>query len=457
MKQMLLAIVAVAALSSTCVSANTIPENDKAALKLFFSASTPESDQNKPVIPPMPNLDLFSARVTAPTSCKGNVGLSISNAFTDGTLKKIYENFDAIVNQLASRDGAIYLGSLYLSKSNPPLYQLITEGVSVGVDDFLSAMGSCEAMAESLIDNVASPLIEMQKNTKLNKLVEENAQTALDEDWNDIRVEELVQGGMDKLAEEGVTIFGKKVAGKNQPPLDINDTLKTGWCVYRGFTLDQCEAFMSDGDEDEELEGTTETDKLIIATKEELKQAGVYLVGNKYLSICQGCESVTIENQGVSKFVEKEQRDIANNIKLLANKRINQIEEDEYKSVSFPPSIEADGNYFRNLAALNRDADVREMYIQGWAYDIAYQRSIHAMDMVENSLRAAGNTDDVKEAGLTKEYDRMLDQLESQRRRLERNADRNNYTPKMYIRSLLSVSQRLSDGKSPIGLRGVGL
>ncbi|MFL7013575.1 hypothetical protein [Enterovibrio norvegicus] len=454
MKHMYLFLGFTASVFATSLSAQTIPQNDKTNMKLFFSAATPKEEIV--YVPPLPELTLLSGRVTAPTSCKGNVGLSISNAFTDGTLKKIYDNFSAIVDQLASKEGMIFLSSLYVSKSNPNLYQLITEGINLGISDYLSAMGSCEAMAESLVDVAAGPVIEMQQQTQLNDLVEKNAGRALEEDWNNIRVEDIVRGGMDKLAENGVDIFGEKKAGKNQPALDlVKDTFKYGWCIYRGMSKSDCQKYYKAGNKD--LPRTSESQQLIIKNIEDLDRAGFIILGNKYLSICQGCETIEVKGTGVTSWIELAQKDIFQLVNTLSQKKIQELEDTDFMKVGFQPSITVDANYFRNLAVLEKDLEVRNMYANGWAYDVAYQRAIAMMDALENTLNALETSDDVGDAGLTNEIIRLQKQLLSERSRLERTAKRNNYQPKMYIRALLGASERLSAGKSPTGRIGDSL
>ncbi|EGR4213367.1 hypothetical protein DDN60_12560 [Vibrio cholerae] len=457
MKKCLLASVIIGALSGFSAQAQTIPENDKTALKLFFSASKPVEDIN--YIPPLPELSLMRGKVVASKSCKGNIGLSISNAFTDGTIKKIFENFDSIMEDLAGPDGAIFLASLYVSKTNPNVYQLVTEGIDMTLTDFLSAMGSCEAMAQSLVDIAADPIVEMQQQTKLNNLIEANAKTAIDKDWNNLKVEDMVRGGTDYLAEYGVKIFnGVRKGGKNQQSLDmISDTIHYGWCIYRGYTEKQCENEFKDNNKNKDLIGLTDYEKLIFRSEKDFHRLGMLIIGNKYLSMCNGCESINVSGQGVLVYLEQEQKKLFELINNLSKIKIRDITETQFNTVSIPPSIVADANYFRNLALLDNDMEVRNMYALGWAYDVSYQRAIILLDMLENSLKGLANSPTIENAGLQKEIERALSQVETERGFLTRHIERNNYRPKMYIRALLSVADRLSKGKSPLGEFGDGL
>lgn len=454
MKITLSAIAVSTLLFVSSVNAQTIPENDKTTLKLFFSAATPTEPEV--YVPPIPELTLLSSRVTAPNSCKGNIGLSITNAFTDGTIKKIFENFDGIVKGLATPSGMIFLGSLYVSKTNPNLYALVTKGFDLGINDYLSAMGSCEAMAEALVDIAADPVIDMQRKTKLNAFIEKNAETALDEEWNDWKVEDIVRGGMDELAEAGVDIFGQRRAGKNQPALDvIQDTLKYGWCIYRGFSKDECIKYY--GENKSDLPRLSEAQEVIFESPEALNRTGLIILGNRYISICQGCETIETQGTGVNSWVTMEQNKIFAYINQLSQLPLEDITDKQYKLVGFPPSIIVDANYFRNLALLENDYEVRNLFAMGWAYDVAYQRAIVAMDALENSLNALQTSTDVENAGIRKEVEMQLQTLKDEREKLERTMSRNNYVPKMYVRSLLHVGPRLADGKSPLGEWGDSL
>lgn len=448
---------AIAALCSMTLAfsayGNTVSEADKTKLKLRFGAAIPE--QAGTYVPALPQLTLMSAKVSAPTSCRGNVGLSITNAFTDGTLKKIYDNFDGIVRELATPSGAIFLASLHVSKSNPNFYQLITEGVDLGVQDFLSAMGSCTAIANTLVEHVGGPIADIQRQSKLNTIIEENARTALNEDWNHVKVEELVQTGLDKAAEAGFNIFGAQKGGKNQPAFEVlGDTLKFGWCIYRGMTKAECEAYFASGDSSRPLPNLQEKHTQIIKTVSDLDRASKIILGEKYLSVCKGCESIELPSYGIVAWIKEAQHDIYTIISDQTILRIADLTAEDYKRVSSEPSIRADANYYRNLALLQGDIDVYQMYKLGWAYDVAYQRGVIMLDVLEDSIRASMTTSDIEKAGVSKELERKLLQIESEREKLKRNSQINNYVPRMYVRMLLNINNKKALNEGLLGLEG---
>ncbi|WP_122053626.1 hypothetical protein [Vibrio sp. Evd11] len=448
-------LVSAAVFAASNANAVVTSANDKAQLNLFFGAS--KISQNASYIPPLPNLSLMSAKVVAPTTCNGSVSFAMSNAFTDGTIQKIYDNFDAILKQLASKEGLIYLSSLYVSKSNPALYQLITEGIDLSITDLLSSIGSCEAMANSIIENVADDtVIEMQRSTALNQIIEQNAQKAIDKDWNNISVDDVFKKGADLASQKGFTIFGQTKGGDGQPALDIvKDTFSIGWCIYRGYTKDQCRD--SRARNPNLLQDKDKSTSQIIVDVTSLNYAGARLVGNSYVSICKGCSTIKVASKNVTDYMMDVQSEYENRIRDLTRKHINTITVAEFKRVSVTNSIEADANYFRNLAVLDNDPQIHAQYISGWAFDIAYFETINVLKMLEFSIKGAKSTDDIDKAGLTKEFDRMLDQVESRRRELREFSIANNYTPRMYVRALLRVSERVSKGDSPLGKSGLGL
>lgn len=441
---------AIALSTSQSIFAAVNDSSEIARRELFFGAAMPDTDT--PTLPnSLPELTLLSAKVVAPTSCKGNVGLSLVNAFTDGTLKKIYENFSAIVSKMASRSGAIYLGSLYISKSNPNLYQLITEGVSLGMNDYLSAMGSCESMAESLVSMADDTVIEMQRSTKLNQLIEENAKAASNK-WSDVKVEDMVGDGLDYLAENGIELFGHRQGGADQDPINITSTtLKYGWCVYRGISKDNCEAYYNR--ESKEVPEITEKLDLILQNVNTIPQkaldiAGIHILGNQYLSLCSGCESVSIHAEGILDWMQGDKENLVIRINNLANKDITNITAKEYQTVGFPPLITAGPSYFRNLNVARNDSELRNMLIYGWAFDLAYQRALGLLDALEFSLKASRTIDDIDSNGLGNKVDSMLSDLQDQRDLLDIYTRRSNYTPLQYIHELLKVTKDTAEGNS---------
>lgn len=429
-------------------------ENDQAKLNLFFSASNAKGDAGI-YIPPLPDITLLSAKMTAPSSCNGDVGFAMVDAFTDGTLKRIYENFEGVLKELASPGGMIYLASLYVSKSNPSLYQLLTEGINIGITDFLSAMGSCEAMANAINENLLEPSAEMEQKSKLGAIIEKNA-ASINETWGDMKVDDVIKDGAEKLAKEGYDIFGFMKGGENQPPIDmIESTLSMGWCIYRGYGEKECKDWKKKNPN--KLIDESANQSNIIDTPTALNYAGVTLLGNSYISVCKGCETVKQGEKEVMDYLNYVQKYYTTKINNLSYKDISKIEAKDYKSVSYAGAIVADANYFRNLAVLENDVKIHDQYVQGWAFDLAYLEVVNILNTLEVTLKAVEVTEDMKSSGLDAEVGRMIDSVDMKRTELASFVETNNYRPRMYVVALLRVADRVSRGESILGADGDAL
>lgn len=448
----LMALAGALCVSNTALANTSNSANDKAKMNLFFGTSA--IGKSSDYTPPLPRLTLMSGKVVAPNSCNGDVSFAVTNAFTDGTLKRIYENFDEILSSLMSKGGLIYMASLYISQSNPHFYQLITEGIGVSITDFLSQMGSCEAIANSLVDNVMTnedinPVYEIQKNSRLNKIIETNAESQLGL-WKDVKVEDVYKKGADEAAQRGFTIFGRQKAGDGQDALDVvNDVLQVGWCVYRGFTKEECEKYRES--KPDELIDSDHLASKVIKDANGINEAGMRLVGNSYISVCSGCDTITTPPQDAVEYLTDLQSIFAARISNVAVKNINTVTSEEYQSVSSGYSIVADANYLRNLAVLENDPEVRRQFIDGWAYDLAYYEILQVISLVRQSIKGAESTSDIQTAGLSAQMQTMLKQLDRRVVEIENYNASTNYKPRMYVVALLSVGDRVSKGLAPLG------
>ena len=177
--------------------------------------------------------------------------------------------------------------------------------------------------------------------------------------------------------------------------------------------------------------------------------AAIHILGNKYISICNGCETVTVEAKGAVDWLKADQQAIAVKIEALAAKSISQLDTDDFNSVGWPPAITVNESYFRNLNALSSDSDTRAMFIYGWAFDVAYQRTEELLDVLKQSLLNAKANTDIEEAKLTGELESLMEKLKDQRELLHLYAKRHNYTPLMYIHELLTATDKLAGNKVP--------
>ncbi|WP_342609073.1 hypothetical protein [Vibrio tritonius] len=420
---------------------NQATDLDRTRLFADFGAGLPKGDTAFSAA--IPDLTLLSAKVTGLNSCNGNVGLSVVNAFTDGTLQKIWSKFTTVLKKLASPGGAIYLTSVYISKSNPEVYGLITNGFSIGVKDFLSALGSCESMAKAIV-NRADPLIQAQQQTKLNALIEQNAKSA--SEWSKVDLTTYMKTGLDEAVDAGVTWFGGKRGGADQDPVElVHDSLKYGYCVLRGWTVDQCtSAFSNDG----KISDIEERDKQLYSSISDITSAGQTILGDEYLSVCNQCESVKVDGHGLVDYLNNIQLSIYEIIQNLAEKKITSITADEYLTVGFNPDIQVNASYFNALALVSNDTNLWKHYAYGWAYDVAYQRSITMVDRLIQMIKQAKKTEEASDSGLTPEMQELIQELRTQRSTLIDNAQSRGYHPKKYINMLLSLPERKSSSAS---------
>lgn len=425
----------------------------QAQLDLHFAAST-DSD-GVYYTPQYRDIDLFGAKVSGLDSCDGNIGLTITNAFNDGTIKRIYENFSSILKSFDGSSAAIYLSSLYIQKSNAGLYQLITEGIDIGLDDFLSGMASCEAIAASAVSMVPDSVVEAQKATQLNDIIERNS-SKFNKNWSDVDITKYVKSGINKTYSSGLNWFGGMRGGENQPAADIvRGAVKYGYCIYRGVSKTQCESTNTLAQVDKnaianeagaKLQSEQEMEQILLGDGlDTLQDAAVQIIGNEYLTICEGCETVSIKAGGIKAYMTSTQEVVYKDLVDLASKPVNQITDKELLKVSgAPPLITTE--YFRAFALLESNWDRRNQYINGVAYDVAYQRSLAIMDRIEASLVASQDTPEVKNGGVTQNISKFIDKLDKERQRLILDAEAKNYTPLQYSNSTL----RLLTNKSSI-------
>lgn len=428
---------------------------NQAQLDLHFAASS--SGDGVYYTPRYKDIDLFGARISGLDSCDGNIGLTITNAFTDGTIKRIYENFSSILKSFDGSSGAIYLSSLYIQKSNPGLYQLLDSGIGASLQDFLSGKASCEAMASAAVSMVPDSVLETHKASKINDIIERNS-SKFNKDWSNVDITKYVKEGANAAINKGIEWFDGQKGGENQQAIDmVRDTVKYGYCIYRGVSKTKCNQVKTL----EDVEKNVAADKADAAKQSDqimeqillgngvnsLQEASVMILGNEYLSICEGCETITVKGAGIRAYITKTQEDVYNGIIDLAKKPINSLTEKELLKVSAkPPTLTPD--YFRAFALLENNWDVRNRYINGVAYDVAFQRSFALMGRIHDSLVAVRSTDEIKKGGLTGNVDRLIERLDKEKERLQIDAKVKNYRPMMYSEDTLKLLNNKSLVKS---------
>ena len=441
--------------SSSYSLASTLSEADKTQIRLEFAPAL--EGENIFYQPPMQNITLFGAKVSGLDSCNGDVAFTITNAFTDGTLAKIYENFEEVAKSLVSTGGMIYLGSLLLQKANPGLYQLVTDGFSLGVDDFLSGMASCEAMGQALVSqidyDVKKPVNEADTVSKYNQMIS-NTLSDASKKYSKTDLTQYVSEGIDKAADEGFEWYADKsdtpvIRGGQGDPVNFTaDVVRRGYCVYRGIEAKNCEASLSTSspkakDANNAMQG------LIFDTVGDVERAAVQIFGTDYITVCTGCETVSIKGMGVLAYLHEIQVKVYTVTKQLADYPIAQHEENDYKKLSAPPSINLNAEYFRAFAIMESEMEMRDLFIQGYAFEVAYYRTIKALETLE--LAMDGSLDTSAGKSMIKSTEEMMARVGRERERLDRYVESKGWTPLKYNKAIMKVLQNKSISAVSIG------
>jgi hypothetical protein len=422
--------------------ASTISDVEKAKLRLEFAPAMTGEEVN--YVPPMQSVTLYGAKVTGLDSCDGDISFAITNAFTDGTLAKIYENFEEILEEMVSTDALIYIASLYVQKANAGLYQLITNGISLSLDDFLAGMGSCESISAALVSQMPLPDLSTEATgmAKYNAMLSESASEMSDK-FTDLDLTDYMKTGLDELAAEtgfpwisdSSDDYDTTERGGDDDPVDfIGDVFKYGYCVYRGIEKDSCD---TDTDVTETGNDQGQMQELLFETVEDVMYAAEQILGNKYISTCQGCETVEVKGAGIWPFMNETQAEIYAGLVTLASKTISNQTESEYDNLSAPPSVQLSAEYFRAFEIMESDEDVQEMFMAGYAFEVAYYRSLALLNTLELTVRDFKRIPAGKSLPIA--LDDLLSQVIHEKKRLADDVDAKGYTPLKYSKAILDV------------------
>ncbi|MCY9874556.1 hypothetical protein [Vibrio barjaei] len=414
------------AMNSMAVHASSISTKSEIQ-KLEMTVSAPDilsSDGTS-----YPRVTLFSAKVNPPTNCNGEVSVTIANAFTDGTLQKIWADFQDIIGSLISSGGAIYLASLYISKANPQLYQLITNGIDLGFEDFLSAVGKCEDIMKSLMDtDAADALVAAGQNSMFTKMTEAAATN-----WSeDIK---KVTETIGEAPNEGFKWFeqlGKdKAGGDTQEPANLfGDTIRIGWCVMRGLSKETCDPSKDQKDAasaDDQYENKG-MHKVIFGegSMEDYSDVAIFLIGDTKFSTCIGCDNVSIESKGAKAFFDKQVGIVSDAIRLILSKRPSDITEQMFTNASAPGHIDFDIKYFNAFKRIP-DEITKARYVKMVAYDVAFIRTEYAVSEVANNLSGMATDERIRGIGADVDIDKAVNKLRQEMTQIRGESMMKNY------------------------------
>lgn len=446
-----------AALSNDNDQSLTSAERSK--LELFF---TPSRTAPSHYVPPPGYVNLFGAKVTGLNTCEGNLSLSLVNSFKDGTLKRIYDNFADIVNEMVSnpQGAATYLGSLYIQKSNAGLYSLLTEGINLGMSDYLSGIGSCEAILSSAMSFAMDSPTDQAKANSLREF-EERTGTKLSridlldylrpksESTGSHNIHDHAEQGVTFYAEEGgVGVVGGMGSGGNPTYLEVvGVTARTGYCIYRGIEPDRCypELRGSDIDPDDPIINDPMHTLLFgddpKKHPERIQELSRQVLGTDLIATCEGCKQSTEPGTTLRGWYSNERNKIASGIHQILFKNLPLVTEEELFEVSAPPSLKISLDHIRALHLIG-NSEIRYNFVGGLAVDVAYIRSIALANYLRSYLHTASNTKEVRDAGLRSQILERIEMLHQQEQALQRELQANGYEPQMYVKALVRILER---------------
>lgn len=458
-------------LSSTTNAEDELDTNldpsTKAWADIMFS---PTNAAPSNFIPPVGKFELIGASVSGLDSCDGDLGLSISKSFSDGTLVKIWENFDKIVDGMISTGGAIYLGSLYIQKSNPGLYKLITDGISLGFDDYLSALSSCEGILRAGASFVPDEAYEFGEYTALEEYLKENDMSQIDivsflssEDADGIGGEENLFDEVEKgfkwysHNEEGVVrVGGLKSDGSISYAEVTGVAARIGYCILRGVPEERCypkKSVVGQG-------SATTTDPVasdpmmkVLFEREENKEPQTQvsetarkILGSVYTATCKECDTNSVAGIGIRGWYAEERDRLTHLIQQQLGKDLKQIKEDDLRNLSAPGSINVSLEHIRSLNLMRQDPYLQNGFIKGLAMDVAYARTIALSQIIQQQMLATAGSKATKDAKLDDYIMAQSDEMAKQTTRLIEELRSTGYKPRQYAFGILRYLESGNSG-----------
>lgn len=443
--------------ASAAQESTTLSPLDRARLDLFLG---PTNTVATSYVPPVGEIELISASVRGLDSCDGDIGLTMSNAFTDGTIAKIYENFDKAVQGILSVGGAIFIGSLYVQKSNPGLYKLITDGISISMDDYFGAIASCEAMVSAASTFVPDKAYEYGKNQAMENYVKEHG-----EKMSDINITEFLKPSSDEPnildeVEKGFRWYSKDDAGLVQVGgLDEKGNVKyaemtgvaarIGFCILRGIPEDLC---YPDPDKDAGKHAVNPNDEIATdpllkvifdrdkkkANQVEVQEVANLILGATYTASCPDCSTMRETGIGIRGWYAKEREIVASKISAQVGINLSTIKQEELNEMGAPGVLDVSLEHIRALNNMEHEKYTQSGYINGLAMDVAYQRAIAVSSYLQRMMKETAKLAPTKEAKLDGAINTEIEELRVSTKELVEELRASGYTPRMYSYSLLN-------------------
>ncbi|MBD0788212.1 hypothetical protein HUO09_17795 [Vibrio sp. Y2-5] len=432
---------------------------DDAILNNYFSAPL-QSAGNVEVEPGF--ITLLGARVTGLDSCDGDIGLTITNAFTDGTVKKIYENFTQVLkSMLTSKGTAIYLAGLYLQKSNPGLYSLITNGINLGLKDFMRGLGSCEAMLNAASTYVPESVYDKGRNEYLDGILKNDDGSYSDLSQVDI-VDFLSAEPNDEdnslIAEmkKGVPWYNdnaeESTAGGENSAQRVLSFVKTGagvaYCIIRGVSKDNCNAAGPYQEANTDGKDIVEDPmwELIFGTQKKQYMSQVMSVGRKiygerYFTSCDSCDSASKPGIGLEQWYQIELQKVYNQIATRVDSNMNTITTKLIEEMSAPPMLMIGKPYISAIKSVSDRPKMQNILEVSLASEVAYYRTLYVGRLYIRLWDTMVDDKRTRDAEFQGEYKALSERAQRQLKQFLEMMKATGYEPGKYSRAILELSE----------------
>lgn len=406
-------------------------------------------------------ITLLGAKVTGLNSCDGDIGLTITNAFTDGTLKKMYENFSSVISTVMSTGGAIYLAGLYLQKSNQGLYSLLTNGINLGLDDYLSGISSCKSMLNAVANSTMSGVEGDKEGSWLNSALKNDDGSFLDLSEVDIvdflsaepnDEDQSLIGQMKKglpwYDDDGV----ESTAGGEDSESPVISWVKTGaavgYCILRGIDTSNCnadgahqESSTSDKDIEEDPMWT-----ILFGTDEEKYMAnfqtlGQTIFGEKYSTTCDSCETSISPGTGLKRWYELEAQTVYGLITTRVNSALSTMTTENIKAMSAPYSLYISKPYIQALKSVSDREEVQDILMKSLAAEVAYYRTLYVADLYSRAWLAMTKDQKTQDAKYSPEYEKLHNEVNNELSMFLQYMTATGFEPGKYSRSVLQIGE----------------
>jgi len=368
-------------------------------------------------------LTLVGARVTGLDSCDGNIGLSITNSFTDGTLKKIYENFDDIITAVISPDGLIYLSALYIQKSNPGLYNQLTNGINLGVDNFASSLSSCKSILSAASTYIPESAIEKGRIGMTEDAVKYASEYGYDLSQVDIvdfmssnptgvSPEEIMKKGVAFFSSNGVPGTGGGELSDYPVIPFIETAAAKGYCILRGINATDCDAeglhqvaasYASDIIDYPMFEIMFGDDEDLYMKN--IQKVATQIYGDVLYTNCDGCSAVNIPGTGLQRFFESQAAEIASLIYTRVNASLDTMTAELIDEMSAPTSMIVTMPYIQSIKRYEDRPSTQNIMIQALATEVAYQRVLYISNLFEQIFQSMILNEETVDAKFQGQYE----------------------------------------------------